>query len=402
MEASPMSLFEKFIKEAFGSQYVIPVYQRNYTWKKNQQVKQLLDDIEKIAKGNVKRHFIGSIVYVITKTNFMVRERAVVDGQQRIITMFLIVHALRALATEAGDNENANLLTSNYLENINESGDYKYRLRTSVSDDDVYSYIAKQKVDEVEDTGSKIYINYMFLFEELKKMIENYGFMQVVNAIRELYIVRIELDENDNAQQIFESINSTGEKLTSADLIRNFIMMNKLNEDQERIYNDYWLKMEKIFVESKKLEEFFRFYLAVQKYTLVSIKDLYEEFKIYWKNETAITGENSELQRILTYAKHYERLYISEKLDVIGGVLEDFRKLKTYMPAPFMMEMLELNRKNIINISQTAEIIALMNTYLIRRYLAGQDTSAISRFFPTYLKNVVSKANEIGYDNIVD
>jgi len=81
VEASPMSVFEQFIKEAYGSQYVIPVYQRNYTWKKSKQVKQLLFDIEQILCGNKKRHFIGTIVYVIVKTNFMVRERAIVDGQ---------------------------------------------------------------------------------------------------------------------------------------------------------------------------------------------------------------------------------------------------------------------------------------------------------------------------------
>ena len=69
MEASPMSLFEKFIKEAYGSQYVIPVYQRNYTWRKNKQVKQLLADIERILKGETKKHFIGTVVYNIVKTD---------------------------------------------------------------------------------------------------------------------------------------------------------------------------------------------------------------------------------------------------------------------------------------------------------------------------------------------
>ena len=66
--------------------------------------------------------------------------------------------------------------------------------------------------------------------------------MEVINAVRNLYIVRIELEAGDDAQQIFESINSTGEKLTPADLIRNFIMMNRNNADQEHIYHTYWLK----------------------------------------------------------------------------------------------------------------------------------------------------------------
>lgn len=138
-----MSLFEKFIKEAYGSQYVIPVYQRNYTWKKNKQVKQLLADIERILKGETKKHFIGTVVYNIVKTDFMVREREVVDGQQRLITMFLIAYALRNLAKAQGENDIAEAITSSYLENNTSDTKYKYRLQPSVSDDDAYSYIAK-------------------------------------------------------------------------------------------------------------------------------------------------------------------------------------------------------------------------------------------------------------------
>lgn len=82
MKADPLSLFEEFIKGAIGSQYVIPVYQRNYTWKKNKQVYQLLEDIRKVLSKESPRHFLGSIVYVITKTDFIVREREVVDSVQ--------------------------------------------------------------------------------------------------------------------------------------------------------------------------------------------------------------------------------------------------------------------------------------------------------------------------------
>ena len=149
MEASPMSLFEKFIKEAYGSQYVIPVYQRNYTWKKNKQVKQLLADIERILKGETKKHFIGTVVYNIVKTDFMVREREVVDGQQRLITMFLIAYALRNIAKAQGADDIAQAITSSYLEN-NSSDKYKYRLQPSVSDDDAYSYIAKDIIGDYE------------------------------------------------------------------------------------------------------------------------------------------------------------------------------------------------------------------------------------------------------------
>lgn len=259
MEASPMSLFEKFIKEAYGSQYVIPVYQRNYTWKKNKQVKQLLADIERILKGETKKHFIGTVVYNIVKTDFMVREREVVDGQQRLITMFLIAYALRNLAKAQGENDIAEAITSSYLENNTSDTKYKYRLQPSVSDDDAYSYIAKDIIADYEG-NSLVMDNYNYLYSNLESLAAKYSLMAVINAIREIYIVRIELDTGDDAQQIFESINSTGEKLTAADLIRNYVMMRRTNDEQETIYENYWLKLEKIFPESKKLAEFFRFW----------------------------------------------------------------------------------------------------------------------------------------------
>lgn len=388
MKADPLSLFEEFIKGAIGSQYVIPVYQRNYTWKKHKQVQQLLEDIKKILNHETSKHFLGSIVYVITKTDFIVREREVVDGQQRLVTMFLMTYALKEIALENGEPQISDYLVHNYLEN-NEMGEYKYRLRPSVSDDNAYEYIATDQVSEYEG-NSLIMENYKYIKSELARLVASYTLMEVINAIRALYIVRIELESDDDAQQIFESINSTGEKLTPADLIRNFIMMNRNNAEQEHIYHTYWLKLERIFPESKKLSEFFRLFLAAKNYVLVTEKDLYEAFKQYWK-EKNINGSDATLEDLLHYAHHFERLYLSTKNDELGENISDFRRMQSFMPAPFVMRILEHYRVGEIDRVQTISIIKLINTFLVRRYINDQDTSAISRFFPSYLRNVESQ-----------
>lgn len=399
MKADPLSLLEEFIKGAVGSQYVIPVYQRNYTWKKHKQVQQLLDDIKKILNHETTRHFLGSIVYVITKTDFIVREREVVDGQQRLVTMFLMTYALKEIASENGDTQIRDYLKNNYLEN-NEPGEYKYRLRPSVFDDDAYLYIATNHADEYEG-NSLIMENYKYIKSFLVGLLNSYTLMEVVNAIRNLYIVRIELEDGDDAQQIFESINSTGEKLTPADLIRNFIMMNRNNADQESIYYTYWLKLEKIFPESKKLSEFFRFFLASKNYVLVTEKVLYEAFKQYWKEKNT-NGSDAILDDLLNYACHFERLYLSNKHDELGESIGDFRRMQSFMPAPFVMRMLEHYRVGEISKEQTSSIIKLINTFLVRRYINDQDTSAISRFFPGYLRNVESQVVLRSFSEIYD
>lgn len=77
-------------------------------------------------------------------------------------------------------------------------------------------------------------------------------------------MISIPLEDSDNPQQVFESINSTGVPLTAADLIRNYILMNNDNDTQEYLYRKYWSEIEKFEPESDKLQEIFRFYLAVK------------------------------------------------------------------------------------------------------------------------------------------
>lgn len=401
MKAYSWSLLEEFIKVSLGSQFVIPVYQRNYTWKKHKQVKKLLEDIRKVLDApKMPKHFMGSIVYLITKTELIVREREVVDGQQRLITVFLIIHALKEIAVEREDKNTEELLKYSYLENY-EKNKYHYRLRPSVSDDDAYLYIANNNVDEYKDK-SLIMENYKYIKNTLCRYVDDYGMTNVLNAVRNLYIVGIELEEGDDAQQIFESINSTGEKLTPADLIRNYIMMKLSNDEQESVYYDYWLKLEKIFPESKKLSEYFRFYLAAKNYTLVTEKELYDAFKNYWNKGIQNNSKDDLLSDLLNYALHFERLYLSEDKDELGESIRDFRNIQSYMPAPFMLRVLEHYRQQEIDTQQTSAIINLINTYLVRRYLNDQDTSAISRFFPGFLRNVENQLVTKSFNDMVD
>jgi hypothetical protein len=318
--------------------------------------------------------------------------------------MFLIAHALKEIAKEKGETDISNLITTSYLEN-SASNEYKYRLRPSISDDDAYAYIAKGIPEEYTGQQSRdsiIMTNYIYIKSVIATYVDEYGLMNVINAIRQIYVVRIELDDSDDAQQIFESINSTGEKLTAADLIRNFIMMNKSNDVQEEIYNTYWLKLGHIFPESKKMAEFFRFYLASKTYVLTPDRDLYEVFKDYWNGLIINISHTEILIDILNYAKHFERLYLATNVDELGEVLVDYRRMQSLMPAPFMMQILEYLRCKKITDEQTRSILKLLNTYLVRRYIAGQDTSAISRFFPGYLKNIVIQLEKRGFNEIVD
>ncbi|MDF2800401.1 MAG: hypothetical protein K0S61_304 [Anaerocolumna sp.] len=403
MKADAVSFLENFIRQSVGAQYVIPVYQRNYTWKKNDQVKKLLEDISFLLVEKDRKHFIGTIVYVVTKNDLTSQERSVVDGQQRLTTIFLSLYALKTIAIEKNNLDIAKAITDLYLENNSSNEKYKLRLKPLVTDDTVFEQIAKGEIEEITNRTSNVYDNFIYIKSHFEDILhDGKSYDDIIEAMRRLYIVYIILEKEDNPQQIFESINSTGMELTAGDLVRNFIMMNKTNDEQEHIYNSVWKKLEDIFSNPKKLEGFFRFYLASKKYTLVSQKRLYEEFRAYWNEERKKRSEEKLLEDVLNYAKHYQRLYYSQDNDILGEQLSDFRRMASEMPAPFMLELLERLRKNELNIEQVKSVISLINTYLIRRYITGMDTSDIARFFPTYLKNVLETMEETNVDNFVD
>ena len=100
-------------------------------------------------------------------------------------------------------------------------------------------------MDEIEDASSNVLKNYNYIMSRIQKWTEDgYDANQILMAMDRLYVVCVPISEEDNAQKIFESINATGSKLTAADLIRNFLLMDLRSDIQEEYYAKYWKKLE--------------------------------------------------------------------------------------------------------------------------------------------------------------
>lgn len=236
-----------FLKNSSGCQFVIPVYQRNYTWTSGKEVKQYLDDLKSVMDGEYSNHFLGIIIYLDKAIDFSSREFSVIDGQQRLTTTFLILYAIRSIMKEQEAFAEIDSLDGQFLTNpFSLEANIKYKLKPLISDDNVYQYIINDKVNEIKETDSKVYKNFKYILDYVKTLNKQYGFNQILMALNKLYIVCIPLSEDDNPQKIFESINSTGVKLTAADLIRNFLLMDLKSELQEEYYRNYWIKLENI------------------------------------------------------------------------------------------------------------------------------------------------------------
>ncbi|HCQ5592592.1 TPA: DUF262 domain-containing protein [Clostridioides difficile] len=205
-----------FIRNSSGCQFVIPVYQRNYTWTAGKEVKQYLDDLTSVLNGEYNNHFLGILIYLDTALDFSAREFSVIDGQQRLTTTFLTLYAVKAIFKEQGQLDEITQLEGQYLTNPFSSAKIKYKLKPLVSDDEVYRMIVEDRIEDIEDTDSNVYKNYTYIVNYLKDLIvKGKSLNEIIMAINSLYVVCIPIGVEDNAQKIFESINATGVKLTA-------------------------------------------------------------------------------------------------------------------------------------------------------------------------------------------
>ncbi len=393
-----------------GSQYVIPAYQRNYTWTAGKEVRQLLDDLKEVLKGNYKQHFIGIMIYLERSLNPFVRERSIIDGQQRLTTIFLALYAIKHLMTERGMAAEAEQLENTYLINL-ANKDIKYKLKPLVSDDTVYKQIVSEDFDSITATNSNVYKNYVYIKEQLTELTNRYTLTEVIEAINKLYLVCVPVTEEDYPQRIFESINATGAKLTASDLIRNFILMPIPSETQDEFYSKYWKKLESLVSDdSKKLEAFFRFFIMAKNLAVVNKNAVYYAFTNWYKANESELGVEGIFKEVVDYASYYNAIYVrdvEELEEAIQKPVKEFRSILSDMPAPLLLEFYALYSKKdssgkpFMSSNSFGQIVTILNAYLMRRSLAGMDTSDISRYFPTLLKDVLSECDG-KYDNVVE
>lgn len=399
----------ELLRNSVGSQFVIPVYQRNYTWTDKKEVKQYFDDLVSVIKNSYDKHFLGIMIYLDTPLGPYSREFSIIDGQQRLTTTFLVLYAIRDYLNETNidiNKQTATQLEKQYLINEYVDDKLKFKLKPLVSDDDVYQKIVTGQLKSIKESKSNIYINYLYIKDRIKALINNgVQIDDIMLALDKLYLVCVPLSQNDNAQKIFESINSTGAKLTASDLIRNYILMTIPSEEQEQYYKDFWRKTEVYLKnDAKKLESFFRLFLAIKNKRLCNINSVYPSFKLFYEDQLKFGKSPKDiLLEIKTYASYFFDIYsedINKFEEPIKTELTDFRRIDSDMPAPLLMELYMLYKNSKISKDIFANLTSIVNSYLIRRALCSLDTSSISRIFPTVLNDTLLACDE-KYSNII-
>ncbi len=388
MEAEATTLL-KFIKGNQKNQLVIPIYQRLYSWEK-EQCKELWDDIIKIG-GNDKMdgHFIGSILYVLDGITHSDNALLIIDGQQRLTTITLLLTALRDHLNDEDEfleKFSCQKIESDYLINSDKDGDKKFRLILSESDKDTLLSLIDENRRKPSEPSSKIMENFK-LFEE---WVSNTNKLETIfKGLEKLMIVWIALKkEKNDPQLIFESMNSKGIELTQTDLIRNYIVMETEIEKQEGFYNKYWRAMEEEFKQNKKwFDRFVRHYLTIKTREIPNINKVYVALKDYRQKEGI--GIEDLLKDLQKYCGYFCQIVFKKEankdLNKALGFLVDLEMDVIY---PLLLELYSDYSDGVLSKADFIPIIALIESYICRRAVCGLGTNSLNKVFPSFTKHI--------------
>ncbi|WP_231246676.1 DUF262 and DUF1524 domain-containing protein [Helicobacter pylori] len=379
-EATPLL---KFIKDNQKNQLVIPIYQRLYSWEK-EQCKELWDDIIKIG-GNDKMdgHFIGSILYVLDGNKHSGNPLLIIDGQQRFTTITLLLTALR---DHLSDEVKRKEIEDHYLINSDKDGDKKFRLILSESDKDTLLSLIDKDRRKPSEPSSKIVENFK-LFEE---WVSNTDKLETIfKGLDKLMIVEIALEKGkDDPQLIFESMNSKGMELTQTDLIRNYIVMETEIEKQEGFYNKYWRAMEENFKQNKKwFDRFVRHYLTIKTRDIPNLNKVYVALKDYQQKE-GIKIENL-LKDLQKYCGYFCQIVFKKETDKdlnkALGFLVDLEMDVIYL---LLLELYSDYKDGVLSKQDFISIIYLTESYICRRAVCGIPSNGLNKLFASFTRHI--------------
>lgn len=375
--------------------FKVPVYQRNYDWN-NIQCEKLYQDIM-IACERDHKHFTGTIVYIVGLSASTLNEVLIIDGQQRLTTVYILLKALYDAAKDVSVRIEKEIEEVMFNRNCDEK--YKLKLKPVKSDNEQLLLLIKDKIDDM-DRNSNIYKNYITFKNLIAGTVSSgYELNEILDGIKKLEMVEIVLDkfQGDEPQKIFESINSTGLDLSLADLIRNYLLMDDANQDE--LYENYWSVIEKN-VGYRNLGDFVINFLNFQISKSVNSKNAYRLFKEHCE-ENNLSHEDV-LKKLKSTSKYYgafigENHYYSKE---ISNYLKAFYTIKQTTILPFLFRVFSDYEDKNIDEETLCKVLDYLLTYLVR-ITACEINKNLSKFMKSMYERAIDGKYEHYYEKIV-
>lgn len=385
-------------------QYVIPYFQRNYSWEK-EEWEQLWQDIEESREVQTT-HFFGPIVTrQIISSLGDVRRNQIIDGQQRITTLFIIFALMRNKAIENGDIDLAEDIHELYLINKRQKEGY-LKLLPSKIDRKIFkdlidiekpfreNYLQYKSLLRSENKESKIIDAYNFFSKKLEKC-DNETLKKIKTIIiTKLYVTSQELDNNDDPYKIYAGLNAKGRQLTKADLIRNYFFECIPDEgEQDKVYDELWMPMEVVIKEQLKeddkeegFKEYIKHYLIYRQGSLVKEGDIYSILRHNVDQNNIVLY----LKELFNYSHYYKRLLRPElepDIDIRKRLnrLNDINVTTVY---PLLLYFYGYYTEKKINGENFIDILDTIINYLIRRYVCDIPSNSLNGIFSSIISQL--------------
>ncbi len=367
--------------------YVIPLFQRPYSWRRNEWQTLWNDIIETYRFNPTGGHFLGSIVSKSQPgTPEGVSPYIVIDGQQRLTTLSIILAALRDRISvtdpSAGERVADLCLMNKYAKD-----EYHYKIRPTQADRiSYYAVIDGTDNSAHEEEPNPIRQAYDFFLEALCSNADEED-DQPPDLTRlerllldEVEVVSITLGDDDNEYRIFESLNWKGAPLSQADLLRNYFFMRIPAHQQQTLYDSVWLAMQTM-LDSKTLAEFFR-YQYMSSGEFVREKDIY----LKWRSNLERLDPEAlatKMRELASYAQYFKRL-VDPEAEPNVAVRERLERLNRWggqTMYPFVLWLFEGAGGRGVNSMEMSRVLRLIESYLVRRLFCGIPTAGSNRFF---------------------
>lgn len=381
--------------EGHKIQFVIPVYQRNYDWLIDN-CDQLFSDLVKLSRSNRCSHFFGSIVTSSADSSY---NRLVIDGQQRLTTISLLllagIKAVKDGAIEISEESKIDEAYEVFLKAKFCNSERKIKLVPIENDRIAYDKIFNE--EDSFDEDSKVTRNYRHFYDLLTRKPRALSFDQLLDAIERLQIISIELDSDDDAQLIFESLNSTGLALTEADKIRNYLLMSLTPEEQHMCFKNYWQKIEQ--ATENQPTKFLRDYLTIQQQLQRPVRqsNIYYEWKKYMDGHE----RKEELVKMLDYAHYYQQVTEAKLSTVkLSEKMRHICNIETDVTNVFFIQFLKYASANNLSEDEIFKVIDLVENYLARRIVCNMPGNALTQVFCALHKDVLKSIEEYSSANV--
>lgn len=371
-----------------GDQYIIPLFQRFYSWEKSHWERLRMDIWALMENGAKPVHFLGPLVCTLPpRLPGNISAFQLIDGQQRITTLTILLAAIRDVARSRNLGDFAEEVTEDYLLFKRKQGNDRYKVLPRLGDREVLTAVIEGN-DLSGFADSRVYEAWKYFHRHVQHLSRKDTQKQLTKLLdviaTRLNLVAVLID-GENPYEIFESLNSTGLPLKESDLIRNFVFMAIPLDKQQEFNERNWKAFEEMFdatetEEAVEMTPFYRDYLmrrgaySKEDATFVDFKSTHED---------AI----QEPEALVVELKRYARLDLmlrrpaSVKDPELGRMLRQVYGMEITTAYPLLLNLLDRFDRGQLSKEELCGCLKDLVSFVLRRAICGETTRTYGRWF---------------------